>query len=423
MIFDQIYEILVPTLVLASLLYGGIQDLLYREVRHEFIWLFMFGSGIILDIFYIIFADDSTIALLNVLLSILIAFLLGLVLFYLGFWGGADTKALWSLGVLSPVYPFQENLLGLEFLSITFIDTGIFSIFINSILLSLIYPIILLIINTIKSTKNDLFSEVKATTADKFRAFLVGYPKKVDSISYQKLHYDFLEELPTKIFEGKFTGDFEGWIDGEMLGFFSGTLQGQINGLMTGRFIKDSDNYLEGKSIKQIISDANLLKQKLPKKNTISINNQLLLDGYRELHMQEIQKNKIDSTLQNIQTILQFNGKIENSFLGYFEGYFKGKLSGTFLGKLSGDLDGFTPKGQLEGTSKNITAPWRFRFRIGMEEEEIMEQRQLRTLLQLQKHDKKMVWVTPGLPFVFFLFIGYIFYLLFGNVLLLLFGL
>ena len=65
---------------------------------------------------------------------------------------------------------------------------------------------------------------------------------------------------------------------------------------------------------------------------------------------------------------------------------------------------------------------WQVKFRVSMDEEEAMEKRQLRTLWQLQKEEKEIVWVTPGLPFVTLMFFGYIMYLLFGNIALLIFA-
>ena len=97
MTFLDVYEIIVPILTIAALLYAGIEDLLFREVRREIVWILMIGIGVILDILYIVFfvGDYSFYEpLAEVLLTIVIGFIFGFVLFYFGVWGGADTKAL-----------------------------------------------------------------------------------------------------------------------------------------------------------------------------------------------------------------------------------------------------------------------------------------------------------------------------------------
>ena len=55
MTFLDVYEIIVPILTIAALLYAGIEDLLFREVRREIVWILMIGVGVVLDILYIVF--------------------------------------------------------------------------------------------------------------------------------------------------------------------------------------------------------------------------------------------------------------------------------------------------------------------------------------------------------------------------------
>ena len=104
MIFLDIYSILIPSLTVVALIYAGIEDILYREVRREIIWLLMIGIGIILDILYLVLYQGSrlkTDILAEMLLTIVIGFIFGFVLFYIGAWGGADSKALWSLAIFN----------------------------------------------------------------------------------------------------------------------------------------------------------------------------------------------------------------------------------------------------------------------------------------------------------------------------------
>ena len=127
------------------------------------------------------------------------------------------------------------------------------------------------------------------------------------------------------------------------------------------------------------------------------------------------------------QQIINFNGKysgpFEGLFLGSFEGFFDGTFEGKILGKLEGDYNGKSPKGKLVGSTASKEQSWNLKIRMGLDEDVIMEKRQLRTLWQLKNSNKQAVWVTPGLPFVFLMLLGYILYILFGNFILYLFRL
>ena len=115
--FLTVYSYIIPIITLLALLYAGIEDLLFREVRREIIWILMICIGIIMDILYLIFysktSDDLYFKLAEMLISIVLGFIICVVLFYFGVWGGADSKALWSIAIISPVYPFPENILNL----------------------------------------------------------------------------------------------------------------------------------------------------------------------------------------------------------------------------------------------------------------------------------------------------------------------
>jgi len=424
MTFELAYSIIVPTLTLLALLYAGIEDILFREVRRELVWILMVIFGVILDILYISFAADTEGALLQILLSIVVGLVIGFALFYLGIWGGADTKALWALCILTPVYPFSENILGLQLPEIMVLDGMVFSILINSGLIAIFYPIILLVVNAIKSSKTPLFRGVKIDTTEKIRCFLFGYTKKVSKINPKKLHYDFLEELPDLKFKGKFEGDFKGRLDGKFTGVLMGELKGEFNGDITGVFKPSIKELIDDENIDGIIEQAKKIGTPKKKSDEDDMPFDAILENYREYHLsendEEIKDKKVDGFYLDYHGTV--SGPIKGYFMGTLEGVFEGEFNGKIIADLTGDYSGTSTQGKITGTREPIEREWRVRFRASLDDEEIMEKRQLRTLWQLQKEKKETVWVTPGLPFVTFMFFGYIMYLLFGNIALVIFA-
>lgn len=426
MTFELAYSIIVPTLTLLALLFAGIEDVLYREVRHELVWLLMVVFGLVLDILYLLMGPLAVEdVLLQILLSIVVGLVIGFALFYLGVWGGADTKALWALSILTPIYPFGDNILGLQLPEIMVIDGMIFSILINSGLIAIIYPIILLIVNAIKSGKTPLFKGVKVDTSEKIRCFLFGYTKKVSKVNPKKLHYDFLEELPDIKFKGKFEGDFKGRLDGKFTGVFVGEIKGDFSGDITGLFIPSLTEKVDEENIEGIIAQAKMLgtpKKKKPDDEDSFFD--AILENYRKLYLddnnEKVSEKRADGFyLDNHGTI---TGPIKGYFIGTIEGVLEGEFNGKMIGNLAGDYSGTSTQGKITGTQEPKERDWKVKFRVSLDDDELMEKRQLRTLWQLEKEKKETVWVTPGLPFVTLMFFGYIMYLLFGNIALVIFA-
>jgi len=374
MTFLDVYEIIVPILTIAALLYAGIEDLLFREVRREIVWILMIGIGVILDILYIVFfvGDYSFYEpLAEVLLTIVIGFIFGFVLFYFGVWGGADTKALWALAVLTPVHPFGGNILGVDIgQEILIINSSVFSILINSGLIALFYPLFLMIVNTVTAAKGSLFNEVRGSTSEKIRSFMFGYKKKVSKINYDRMHFDFLEELPKpkKQFQGKFIGNFEGKADGKFTGIFQGKINGEFTGTIIGKLFKSFDKSINELNVEEIIKDA----KKITEDHSIESDDEdekpnLVLLKYRELFTKE--KKDLQST-DNETTIFSegiFHGPIEGIFIGTIDGFFTGKFNGDLLGMLEGDFDGTSSKGKLTGEKSVAENEWQLKLRFGLD--------------------------------------------------------
>ena len=423
MSFELIYSIIIPTVTLCALLYAGIEDILYREVRREIIWVLMVAIGLIMDVLYVINAEDQNNALLLILISIVLGFIIGFALFYLGVWGGADTKALWALSVLTPVNPLTTNLVTVDLpdlLIVNVIDSMVFSLLLNAGIIAVLYPLILMIINTISATKESLFTEVRGTTSQKIRCFCFGYKKQVSKINEKKLHYDFLEVLPDKEFSGKFEGSFNGRLDGKFVGIFDGQLLGDFTGKVKGILQQNTSLDLEVLTIDSVITKAEKITTSLENDKDEEEITALLLK-YRGA----INDSDVFSPNQD-EHLVKIDGHLANPLKGYFigtiEGVFEGNLTGKLIGNITGDYTGESPKGKLDGSLLQNPQHWELKIRMSLDEDEIMEQRLLRTLWQLRKEEKKTVWVTPGLPFVALMFLGYIQYLLYGNLALLLFA-
>ncbi len=429
MSFLEVYSYLVPILTIVALLYAGIEDILFREVRREIIWLLMIGIGVVLDILYLVLYVGSRIKtdiLAEMLLTIIIGFIFGFVLFYIGAWGGADSKALWSIAILTPLHPFLEThgtLLNIQIDYIWVLDSSIISILLNSGILAIFYPIILIIINSISATKGSLFEEVRGSTTEKIRCFIFGYKKKVSNIKPNKLHFDFLEELSNKIFNGIFDGDFIGELDGKFTGLFLGKFKGQFTGTIFGKRLINLEEPFEKQDLDSIIKEAEKISKEINLLDEYDEDEEvdLVLLKYRDKLSENSDKNLINQQIINFNG--QFSETFEALFIGTIDGIFDGTFEGKILGKLDGDFKGKSPKGKLQGSTVSKDNSWKLKMRMGLDEDVIMEKRQLRTLWQLKNTNKKTVWVTPGLPFVFLMLLGYILYILFGNFILYLFRL
>ncbi|NHJ86532.1 MAG: hypothetical protein FK734_13790 [Asgard group archaeon] len=424
------YSIIVPSVSILALLIAGVEDILFREVKHEFIWIVMAVIGFVMDILYIAFYnqfgyDEYTDALAQVLLTIVVGFIIGFVLFYVGAWGGADTKALWALSVLTPVYPLQQTLLGYSFLNpIPVIESSIFSILLNSGILAIFYPLVLIIINSITAIRGSLFDEVRGTNSQKIRCFLFGYKKKVTKINADKLHFDFMEEIPIKKFEGLFKGDFTGRLDGCFIGLCKYNLIGDFAGKVFGKILKTIDQPFEDLKIDEILKQAKeiLSFKKSFEDDDLEEQPDARLVKYRSTFSKD-SKIAINDNEKLIDYNGQFSGELDGYFLGEIDGVFDGTFEGQLLGQLEGDFSGTSKSGKILGKKEYFENDWKIKVRVGLEEDLKMERRQLRTIWQLQTTKKETVWVTPGLPFVFLMLFGYILYLLIGNIALLIFSL
>ena len=131
-------------LTLIVLGYASIRDVKAREVSDR-VWLVSFPAGLTLT------AMEVSTEVLNasdVMISLAIACVLGFTLFYAGFYGGADSKALLFLAVTVPAYTEDFNPVLKSLVPIP-----VLTVFCNSVLVSLVYPATVLALNLIDLTK------------------------------------------------------------------------------------------------------------------------------------------------------------------------------------------------------------------------------------------------------------------------------
>ncbi|MGD6805802.1 MAG: prepilin peptidase [Candidatus Bathyarchaeia archaeon] len=189
------FELLQYTFALAVLIYASVLDFKSREVSNR-IWLLAFPASFA---FSIVALAVGILNLELMVLSVCFSLGLGLTLFCFGFYGGADAKALLFIALALPAYPtaFKPPIGDLAFIPVI-------TVFFNSTLLSMIYPISIFTLNIkdILRGKN-LFRGINATIKEKilllFTARKISLHKLDESLSYFPL------ETVTATKEGKLT--------------------------------------------------------------------------------------------------------------------------------------------------------------------------------------------------------------------------
>ena len=193
---DLLYSIALAKVVVcaASLALASAQDLRTREVG-DAIWLAMGGCGAALTAAEL--SIDFSYPRLTVLaISAALCFALGLGLYYLGFFGGADAKCLWCLGIALPFNPLER--LGLSPFGP---QNPVFSmsIFNNSILTAALLAVGIMLSNAVRRVKGPLFtSNEERSFWKRLVAVMVGYKSRVSKVLERRDFYFPLEEFALK---------------------------------------------------------------------------------------------------------------------------------------------------------------------------------------------------------------------------------
>ncbi len=147
----ELFKILI---CLPFLLYASYSDIKTRRVSND-VWKLMIVAGSPFILYEIIVYGLSHI--IHLMISFGFIFVFVYILFYLNAFGGADAKAFMVIALIIPSYPIID-LLGqsIPIYGPPFIDLFAFSVFTNSIILTIVVPLGLFIYNLIKVP----FSEV-----------------------------------------------------------------------------------------------------------------------------------------------------------------------------------------------------------------------------------------------------------------------
>jgi len=183
---------LVKVLLCAVILsLASFEDWKTREINDTF-WFVLGGSGAVLTAIEIAIENFSLDKLVILTLSIAACLALGFGLYYVGFFGGADAKCLWCLGVALPYSPTSN--LGLNVLGP---QNPIFSIsiFNNSILTAALLALGIICFNAIRRVKGPLFSTEENSLWRRGMALMLGYKMKISKVLSKKDFYFPLEEF------------------------------------------------------------------------------------------------------------------------------------------------------------------------------------------------------------------------------------
>ena len=164
---------------LSVLTYACVYDLKERQVSN-WVWLFVYPIGCLMTFAAVVF---GLLSLSVVLVSVFVAVGLVFVLFRTGFCGGADLKTLLFIALTTPTIPHSLNpTLNLPPLPL------ILTVFCNSILLSLIWPLTIFTLNLKDTLKgNNMFENIQLTLPQKVRLFFTARQtplEKLDGLRY-----------------------------------------------------------------------------------------------------------------------------------------------------------------------------------------------------------------------------------------------
>ncbi len=180
------------SVTLLLLLTASLQDVKEREVSDK-IWVSGILAGLIIDVIDFISFPDITL-LTTITLSFSAMFLLSLLTFYLGFFGGADSKALITIALLNPYHPIPS-------LQNKTLPIFTLSVFLNSLLVSMTVPLALFLKNFTEIVKGKkLFENLEKTklyTLKKTLLMFTGYKTKITELNSKKFVLP-LEEIKIK---------------------------------------------------------------------------------------------------------------------------------------------------------------------------------------------------------------------------------
>ncbi|MHA1166295.1 MAG: A24 family peptidase C-terminal domain-containing protein [Candidatus Hodarchaeales archaeon] len=179
----------------AFLVYGSYFDWKIREVE-DIVWKRMIGIALLFNVIRIfLYPDISTWIIIAV--SMITGIATGFLLVMIGFWGGADGKAMICISILSPLSPIiLNNTIVQNTASIIVERLFPFSVtvFMNSYIAIVPIPVILLVFNLYNYWKNPHLYRDNYPLWKKIMVSSLGYPSSLHEIKKKNIwKYDILE--------------------------------------------------------------------------------------------------------------------------------------------------------------------------------------------------------------------------------------
>jgi preflagellin peptidase FlaK len=200
MYIEDIIAITRSATLILTYVFASYYDVKTREVPDE-LWIFPVTIGIPLLV-YDVMCSNSLYSVVSIVLSFTLSTSLAIILFYQGFFGGADAKAIISAGILMPKHPFSFQKLPIIGASPLQSFSMPLTILANAAILTLILPIAFLAKNILwKVRHKELFEGIQSSTFKKMLMLFTGY--KIEILEFiKKLNFYHPLEYPRKL-DGK----------------------------------------------------------------------------------------------------------------------------------------------------------------------------------------------------------------------------
>lgn len=201
----MVFQVIV---VFSFLLYASWSDIKSREVSNK-VWALLGPIGLALSLIHIHLTKSYSM-LDNLGLSFLITTVMAIALFYLGFFGGADAKALICLSLSLPYYP--NNAFTPFFVLIPFLPV---SVFINAVFSSVLVAFYALLRNMVwVGSGKSLFEGLESEPlSKKFMSLITGY--KVKASDLENKSYLYPTEKIEETQEGEIKRSFQVFVSAE----------------------------------------------------------------------------------------------------------------------------------------------------------------------------------------------------------------
>jgi len=196
------------TVVLSFMLYASWSDIKTREVSNK-VWAFLGPVGLAFTLANIHLTGSYS-KFNDLALSFLITTGIAMALFYLGFFGGADAKALICLSLALPYPPTEVFTPAFSFIS--FLPLSVFA---NAVLSSVLIAFYALLRNVLRLTSGkSLFEGLESEPiTKKFMSLITGYKVKVSDLKEKFYLYPIEKIEQTQ--EGKITKKLQVLIQAE----------------------------------------------------------------------------------------------------------------------------------------------------------------------------------------------------------------